>query len=69
MYDHRFCPQGLAPDRALCLLGRDARGEVVATHAARVYFLDDDPFYDQATSLRVFYDDPERMKAPASAAR
>jgi hypothetical protein len=64
MYDHRFCPRGLAPERALCLLGRDARGEVVATHAARVYFFDEESLYDQAVSSRIFYDDPERMKAP-----
>jgi hypothetical protein len=76
MYDYRFCPRGLAPDRALCLLGRDARGEVVATHAARVFFLDEESLHDQAVSLRIFYDEPERMKAPnercevtASAAR
>ena len=64
MYDYRFCPRGLAPERALCLLGRDARGEVVATHAARVYFLDEESLYDQAVSSRIFYDEPERMKAP-----
>ena len=64
MYDYRFCPHGLAPERALCLLGRDARGEIVATHAARVYFLDEESLHDQAVSLRIFYDEPERMKAP-----
>jgi hypothetical protein len=64
MYDPRYCPRGLAPDRAFCLLGRDARGEVVATQAARVYIVDDDTLYDQAVSLRIFYDDPEHMKAP-----
>lgn len=64
MYDHRCCPRGLAPDRAFCILGRDARGEVVATHAARLFMLDEESLHDQAVSLRMFYDDPERMKAP-----
>ena len=64
MYDHRCCPRGLAPDRAFCLLGRDARGEVVATQAGRIYFLDEESLHDQAVSLRMFYDEPEHMKAP-----
>jgi hypothetical protein len=65
MYDPRYCPAGLASDRAFCILGRDGRGEVVATHAARFYDFDDnDTLYDVATSSRMFYDDPERMKLP-----
>jgi hypothetical protein len=65
MYDPRYCPKGLAPDRALCILGRDSRGEVVTTHAACFYDVDDrDTLYDVATSSRMFYDDPERMKLP-----
>ena len=64
MYDHRLCPEGLAPDRAFCLLGHDARGEVVATQAGRIFFLDEESLHDQAASLRMFYDDPERTKAP-----
>jgi hypothetical protein len=65
MYDPRYCPRGLAPDRAFCILGRDSRGEVVATHAARFYDVDEsDTLYDVATSSRMFYDDPEGMKLP-----
>jgi hypothetical protein len=63
MYDYRFCPKGLAPERAFCLLGRDVRGEVVATQAGRIFFLDEETLYDTATSLRMFYDDPDSMKA------
>jgi hypothetical protein len=64
-YDPAFCPSGLAPNRAFCLLGRDSRGEVVSTHAARLYhFSDRATFYDVATSSRLFYDDPEAMKLP-----
>jgi hypothetical protein len=65
MYDHRYCPRGLAPDRALCILGRNRSGDVIATHAARFYdFNDGDTFYDVASSSRMFYDNPARMKQP-----
>lgn len=64
LYDCRVCPQGLAPERAFCILGRDARGEVVATQAARIFDLDKETLFDLATSLRMIYDDPERMKRP-----
>jgi hypothetical protein len=65
MYDPRYCPRGLAPDRALCILGRDSRGEVVTTHAACFYDVDErDTLHDVATSSRMFYDDPQRMKLP-----
>ena len=36
MYDQRYCPQGLAADRAFCIMGRNTSGEVVTTHAARI---------------------------------
>ena len=63
IYDHRTCPRGLAHDRAFCILGRDERGKVVASHAARVFEVDDgNTLYDIAVSLRLFYDEPERMK-------
>lgn len=65
MYDPRYCPQGLATDRAFCILGRDSSGEVVSTHAARFYDVDEgDTLHDVATSSRMFYDDPETMKLP-----
>jgi hypothetical protein len=65
MYDHRYCPRGLAPDRAFCILGRNRSGEVVATQASRLFEVDDtDTLYDVATSSRMFYDEPERTKAP-----
>jgi len=65
LYDYRACPRGLAPDRAFCILGRNARGEVVATHAARFFDVDEaDTLHDIAVSLRLFYDDPDRSKNP-----
>jgi hypothetical protein len=64
LYDVSVCPQGLAPERAFVIFGRDGRGEVVATHAARIFDLDQETLYDLATSLRMIYDDPARMKRP-----
>lgn len=65
LYDYRACPRGLAPDRAFCILGRNGRGEVVATHAARFFDVDDsDTLHDIAVSLRLFYDEPDRLKNP-----
>lgn len=64
MYDHRHCPRGVAADRAFCIMGRSAKGEVVTTNAGRIFRLDDDSLHDQAASLRMFYDEPDRMKAP-----
>ena len=65
MYDLRYCPRGLAPSRAFCILGRDQHGEVVATHALRLFDIDEtDTLYDVATSSRMFYDEPYRTKRP-----
>ena len=63
MYDPRYCPRGLEPERAFCILGRDARGEVVATYASRLFEVDDtDTLYAITTSSRMFYDKPDRTK-------
>jgi len=65
MYDPRYCPQGLAPESAFCILGRDARGEVVATYASRLFEAGDiNTLYDIATSSRMFHDEPQRTKQP-----
>jgi hypothetical protein len=65
MYDPRYCPRGLAPERAFCILGRDARGEVVATYASRLLEADDiDTLYDITTSSRMFHDEPQRTRHP-----
>ncbi len=77
MYDPRHCPRGLAADRAFCILGRNQRGEVVATHAARFFDCDEaNTLYDVACSSRMFYDDPraaieggERCEVSAGIAR
>ncbi len=52
----------LTPDKSLCLLGRDAAGDVVATQAARLYEWPNTSFFYEAESLRLFYADPARSK-------
>jgi hypothetical protein len=47
---------------AFCILGRNADGDVVATQAARRIDLTGTTFYDEAVSLRLNYDHPERDK-------
>ncbi len=64
MYDHRYSKQGLAPDRAFCIFGRNADGDIVATQAARLFTLSETSLYDEFTSLRAFYDNPDRDKQP-----
>ena len=63
-YDYHACPQGLAPERAFCLIGRNEQGEIVATQGARLVVLENESLYDIATSMRLLYDNPERDKLP-----
>src|SRR5262245_48652015 len=55
------------PGTTFALFGRDRAGRVIATHAARLYNWTNTTFFDEAKSLRLFYDDPERMKLPGEA--
>jgi hypothetical protein len=50
---------GITPETAFVLIGRDKRGEVVATQAARIYDWPETSLKDEATSLRMFYADPD----------
>lgn len=50
---------GITPETAFVLIGRDRRGEVVATQAARIYDWPETSLKDEATSLRMFYADPD----------
>lgn len=63
-------------DNSFCILGRNARGEIVATQAARLYCWSGTSFHDEASSLRLFYADPagsrgerEAVEVTAPAAR
>ncbi|HZT48810.1 MAG TPA: hypothetical protein VFA64_12605 [Hyphomicrobiaceae bacterium] len=61
-YDIRY--NAIAPNEAFCILGRDARGRVVAAHAGRLFNLRYMTFHELAESLRLMYEDPERSKRP-----
>lgn len=55
------------PDNVICIVGRDPSGRIVATHAARLYDWSGTNFHEEATSLRLFYDNPKRMRRPDEA--
>ena len=55
---------GANPDNGVCLLGRNAQGEVVATQAGRLFDWRATTFYDEATSLRLLYQHPQYQKRP-----
>lgn len=48
----------LDDDEAFCILGRNDAGDVVLTHAARLYRWPDTTFAREAASLRYLYADP-----------
>ena len=49
----------LAGDLSFCLVGRDASGTAVASHAGRLFDWRSGSFAEAAESLRLFYDRPE----------
>src|SRR5215813_2931016 len=53
---------GITDDNSFCILGHNAKGEVVATQAARLYDWADTSFHEEASSLRLFYAEPARLK-------
>jgi hypothetical protein len=55
----------IAEDNSFCILGRNARGEVVTANSIIKYDWPDTDFVEEATSLRLFYSDPERMRQPS----
>lgn len=50
---------GVTPETAFVLLGRNEKGEIVATQAARIYHWPETSLKEEATSLRMFYADPD----------
>jgi hypothetical protein len=50
---------GVTPETAFVLIGRNKRGEIVATQAARFYNWPETSLKDEAISLRMFYADPD----------
>jgi hypothetical protein len=53
---------GITDDNSFCILGHNARGEIVATQAARLYDWMGTSFQEEASSLRLFYAEPHVMK-------
>ena len=47
-----------------CLLGRDSRGDVVATQGGRLYEWQDTNVFEEARTMRLFYADPKRPAPP-----
>lgn len=54
---------GVTPETAFVLIGRSHDGEIVATQAARLYDWPETSLKDEATSLRMFYADPDAALA------
>jgi len=59
----------LDPSSSYCILGRNSRGEVVSAQAARLYDWPMTNFYDEATTLRFIYKNPEQEKRPGESIR
>jgi hypothetical protein len=55
---------GITDRNAFCIVGRNDAGDIVATQAARLYEWKNTTLFDEATSLRLFYPEPERMRRP-----
>ena len=53
---------GITDDNSFCILGHNLEGEIVATQAARLYDWADTSFHEEASSLRLFYAEPDRLK-------
>jgi hypothetical protein len=60
------CAQ-LDPTSAICLLGRNAAGDVVVTQGARFFDWHGTTLHDEATSLRLLYRDPGAWRQPDEA--
>jgi hypothetical protein len=54
---------GIDDENSFCILGHNAKGEIVATQAARLYRWRDTSFEEEASSLRLFYAEPDRHRA------
>lgn len=54
----------VAQSDEFCMIGRNEKGEAVATTAARLFHWPTTNYYEEATSLRMFYSDPDKMRQP-----
>jgi hypothetical protein len=65
--DTNYCK--LDSSNALCFLGRDKHGDIVATQGARLYDFTGTTFSEEAASLKPFYDDPREFMAKGERCR
>jgi hypothetical protein len=54
---------GIDDENSFCIFGHNAKGEIVATQAARLYRWQDTSFHEEASSLRLFYADPDQHRS------
>ena len=54
---------GIDDENSFCILGHNAKGEIVATQAARLYRWQDTSFHEEASSLRLFYAEPDQHRS------
>ena len=54
----------LNPENSFCILGRNGNGDVVSANAGRLYEWHQTDIVEEAQSLRLYYDDANRMKLP-----
>ncbi len=55
---------GFSEASGICLFGYDSRGEIVLTQAVRRMNWKNTDFHEEASSMRLFYKDPEEMRGP-----
>ncbi len=55
---------GYNADTGFCVLGRNRDGEIIAAHGARLYEMGPRTFKEEGESLRLWYPNPERTRAP-----
>jgi hypothetical protein len=60
---------GVTANDSYCIVARNAQGDVVATTAGRLFSWTKTTFKDEAESLRLLYQEPERSRGPDEAIR
>jgi hypothetical protein len=67
VFDYRF--NDLTQSNSFFIVGHDAAGDVVACQAARHYQWTGTDYFEECSSLRLFYSDPERQRLPGEECR
>ena len=62
LFDPDWCD--LNERNSFCLLGRDSRGDVVASQGGRLYEWHNTNFFEEARTMRLFYTDTDRPPPP-----